>query len=94
MSAELIDGKKIAKKIRADIAQEVARLRKHYGIVPQVTTLSFGEDADAELYLKRRDKACDEVGIKGVGAVTVTPSLLNNLFILPAIKVLPNHQHR
>jgi len=38
-------------------------LKSEYKIVPNITTIIIGNDKSSELYLKLRDKACNEVGI-------------------------------
>jgi methylenetetrahydrofolate dehydrogenase (NADP+)/methenyltetrahydrofolate cyclohydrolase len=60
MTAKIIDGRKIAEKIRENIKKEVNKLR----IVPNITTIKIGDDPQSNLYLKLRNKACHEVGIK------------------------------
>ena len=64
MTAKIIDGKKIAEKIRSDVSKEIIQLKSKYGIIPNIVTIIIGNDPTSELYLKLRDKACSEVGIK------------------------------
>lgn len=64
MTAEIIDGRKIAKNIRADVATEVKKLESKYGFAPAIVTIKIGEDPSSEIYLKLRDNACGQVGIK------------------------------
>ena len=64
MVAKIIDGRKIAKQIRQDIADEVKQLQSKQGIVPCITTVKIGKNPESELYLKLRNNACKEVGIK------------------------------
>lgn len=63
MTAEIIDGRKIAKEIRKKISSDVKKLIVKYNITPNITTIKIGTDPSSELYLKLRDKACTEVGI-------------------------------
>lgn len=63
MTAKIIDGREIAKNIRTVIANEVKALTSKYNITPTITTIKISNDSESELYLKLRDKACDEVGI-------------------------------
>jgi len=63
MSAEIINGREIAKKIRHDISKEVESLRSHYDLVPNISTIKIGDDPSSNLYLKLRTNACKEVGI-------------------------------
>ena len=63
MIAKIIDGRKIAKELRNNISNEIGKLKSIYQISPNITTIKIGTDLSSELYLKLRDKACDEVGI-------------------------------
>jgi methylenetetrahydrofolate dehydrogenase (NADP+)/methenyltetrahydrofolate cyclohydrolase len=63
MSAKIIDGRKIAANIRKKVTDDVKKLKSKYGTVPNVTTVKIGSDPQSDLYLKLRDKACNEVGI-------------------------------
>jgi methylenetetrahydrofolate dehydrogenase (NADP+) / methenyltetrahydrofolate cyclohydrolase len=58
MAARLMDGKALAERIRAQVAQEVNELG-HVGL----TTILVGEDPASELYIRRKHDAAKEVGI-------------------------------
>ncbi len=64
MTAKVIDGRKIAKNLRSNISDEVKELVSKYKIVPNIVTIIIGDDPSSKLYLRLRDKACEEVGIK------------------------------
>ena len=64
MTAKVIDGRKIAKELRNDISKEVDKLKSIYRTTPHITTIKIDTDPSSELYLRLRDKACNEVGIK------------------------------
>jgi methylenetetrahydrofolate dehydrogenase (NADP+)/methenyltetrahydrofolate cyclohydrolase len=64
MKAEIINGREIAQQIRNEISNEIKKLNSKYHIIPTITTVKIGKDPSSELYLKLRDKACNEVGIK------------------------------
>jgi methylenetetrahydrofolate dehydrogenase (NADP+)/methenyltetrahydrofolate cyclohydrolase len=61
--AELIDGKAIASKIRARLAQEVARLRAAGGVVPGLAVVRVGEDPGSKIYVAAKRKAAKEIGL-------------------------------
>jgi len=63
MTAKIINGREIAKDIRSAIANEVKVLISKYDITPTITTIKIDNNPESELYLKLRDKACDDVGI-------------------------------
>lgn len=59
--AKIIDGKAIAKEVRADIAAECAAL-KEKGITPGLAVIIVGEDPASQVYVRNKKKACEEVG--------------------------------
>ncbi len=64
MAAKVVDGRKIARKIKEEVKDEVEKLKSKYQKVPNIVTIKIGNDSSSELYLKLRNKACNEVGIK------------------------------
>lgn len=60
--AFIIDGKKIASDIRAEVAQEVAALKKK-GIVPKLVAVLVGDDPASHVYVSNKGRACVEVGM-------------------------------
>ena len=60
--AELIDGKALAKKIRAELKLEVDELKKK-GINPKLAVIMVGEDKASKIYVKNKSKACNEIGV-------------------------------
>jgi methylenetetrahydrofolate dehydrogenase (NADP+)/methenyltetrahydrofolate cyclohydrolase len=58
MAARLMDGKALAERIRAQVADEV----KELGQVA-LTTILVGEDPASELYIQRKHDAAKEVGL-------------------------------
>jgi len=46
-----------------EISKEVLSLKTKYKVTPNITTILIGNDPGSKLYLKLRDKACNEVGI-------------------------------
>ena len=62
--AILIDGVAIAKAVRADVARETAELKTR-GITPGLTVVIVGEDPASQSYVKSKEKASIEAGMKG-----------------------------
>jgi methylenetetrahydrofolate dehydrogenase (NADP+) / methenyltetrahydrofolate cyclohydrolase len=58
MAARLMDGKALAERLRAQVAEEV----KELGEVG-LTTILVGQDPASEIYIKRKQDAAKEVGI-------------------------------
>lgn len=63
MSASIIDGKKIAAKIRAELAEEIKRLQSEKGVTPGLAVILVGEDPASQSYVKAKEKACEEIGV-------------------------------
>ncbi len=61
--AEIIDGKALAKKIRAELKLEVDEL-KSSGINPKLAVIMVGEDKASKVYVKNKSKACEEIGVE------------------------------
>ena len=62
MPAELIDGAKIARSVRDDVARDVTALRGK-GITPGLTVVLVGDDPASAVYVRSKGKACDEAGM-------------------------------
>jgi len=62
MSAQIIDGKAIAADIRAELKDEVARL-KEQNIVPGLGVILVGDDPASRSYVTAKERACEEIGI-------------------------------
>ena len=60
--AEIIDGKKVASEIKAELMQEVKEL-KEKNIVPQLALLLVGNDPASEIYVNNKHKFCNEIGV-------------------------------
>lgn len=62
--ATVIDGVAVAKAVRADVARETAVLRKR-GVTPGLTVVIVGEDPASQSYVRSKEKASIEAGMKG-----------------------------
>lgn len=62
MPAEIIDGRKIAEEIRAELTQRVERL-KTKGVIPKLVAILVGEDPASLSYLRGIAKSCEAMGI-------------------------------
>ena len=63
MTAQLIDGKAVAARIRGEIAAAVTRMQAEHGMVPGLATVLVGTNAASHSYVRMKRKACAEVGI-------------------------------
>lgn len=63
MTAILLDGKAVADKIRAEIADETAAFSADHGIVPKLAAVLVGEDPASQVYVRNKQRACEAAGI-------------------------------
>jgi methylenetetrahydrofolate dehydrogenase (NADP+) / methenyltetrahydrofolate cyclohydrolase len=63
-TAQRIDGVAVAKAVREDVARDVAALKAH-GITPGLTVVIVGEDPASQAYVRAKEKASREAGMKG-----------------------------
>ncbi|MFT8889255.1 MAG: bifunctional methylenetetrahydrofolate dehydrogenase/methenyltetrahydrofolate cyclohydrolase FolD [Ethanoligenens sp.] len=66
MPAKLLDGKAASAKVRAQVAKEVRALQAH-GISPSLAVVLVGDNPASQVYVRNKEKDCEEVGIRSVG---------------------------
>jgi methylenetetrahydrofolate dehydrogenase (NADP+)/methenyltetrahydrofolate cyclohydrolase len=80
MGARIIDGKRIAQKMRDELKEEVENL-KLKGIVPGLCVILVGEDPASQSYVRAKERACEKIGIYSddnrLPAETTQDELLN-----------------
>lgn len=63
MTAQLIDGKAFAVRVRGQVAEHVAGLKQDHGIVPGLAVVLVGEDPASQVYVRSKGKQTVEVGM-------------------------------
>lgn len=103
MTAQIIDGKAIAIKVREDWKHRASRL-KEQGILPGLAVVIVGDNPASQVYVRNKVRACHEVGLhselhdlpadisedmllKTIGKLNQNPSIHGILVQLP----LPQH---
>jgi 5,10-methylene-tetrahydrofolate dehydrogenase/methenyl tetrahydrofolate cyclohydrolase len=66
MSAQLIDGKAIAQKVREEVALEVAKRTAEGRPQPVLATVLVGDRPDSASYVASKGKACQELGMGSI----------------------------
>lgn len=66
MTANILDGKALAKKIRAEIAAEIIARGKNGLKEPSLAVILVGDDPASSIYVRNKRQACEEVGIKSI----------------------------
>ena len=62
----IIDGKKVAADIRAELKLKVDKLKEDGTSVPGLVAILVGEDPASKVYVGMKQKACDEVGLYSI----------------------------
>ena len=87
MSAQLLDGKLMSDELRARIAERVAAL-KAKGVTPGLAVILVGEDPASQIYVRNKEKGCEQVGMHSVAirlpAETTQEELENHIRALNA----------
>lgn len=72
MTARLLDGKRVAQEIRAEVKENAKPLIAK-GVVPGLAAVLVGDDAASKLYVGSKTKASDEAGLHSE-AIILPPS--------------------
>lgn len=64
MSAQIIDGKALAQKVRLGLKEKVAAHGEKGERAPGLAVILVGADPASQVYVRNKRRACDEVGIK------------------------------
>jgi len=88
MSFELLDGSKLAEKVRLEVREEVTAFVAAHGRAPGIHVVLVGEDPASQVYTRSKEKASNEVGMVGrlhsLPATTTQAELLALLAALNA----------
>ncbi len=60
----IIDGKKIAAELREELKKEVLILKEKQKKIPGLTVILIGDMAPSQIYVRMKEKAANEVGLK------------------------------
>lgn len=63
MTAKILDGRQVARKIRADLKEKVLRLQQR-GVVPKLVVILVGNDTGSEVYIRNKKRAAEAIGIE------------------------------
>ncbi|MEM7315763.1 MAG: tetrahydrofolate dehydrogenase/cyclohydrolase catalytic domain-containing protein, partial [Planctomycetota bacterium] len=65
MAAELLNGKALAKELRAEIGRDVATFVESTSVTPKLIAVLVGEDPASQVYVRNKERACAKAGIAG-----------------------------
>ncbi|WP_010194874.1 bifunctional methylenetetrahydrofolate dehydrogenase/methenyltetrahydrofolate cyclohydrolase FolD [Bacillus sp. m3-13] len=66
MSAVIVSGKDLAVEKRAFIKEKVSELHTEKSIQPSLAVILVGQDPASQSYVRAKQKACEEAGIKSI----------------------------
>ncbi len=67
MSAIILDGKAIAKRVQEEVAQAVVEMKSQHGVTPGLAAVLVGENPASQMYVKMKRNRCAEVGFESFG---------------------------
>ena len=67
MSAQIIDGKKVAARVRDEVAAAVAEMKEKHNYTPGLATVLVGEDPASDTYVRSKQRMCERLGLRSVG---------------------------
>jgi methylenetetrahydrofolate dehydrogenase (NADP+)/methenyltetrahydrofolate cyclohydrolase len=88
---KIIDGKEIARKIKEEIATEVAAIIDGGHDGPHLAAILVGDDPASQTYMSGKEKACREVGI--VSSIYKLPGTVSERELLEVIDYLNRDDH-
>ena len=62
----VIDGRAVARQVREEVRVGVERLRNDHGVTPGLGVVLVGDDPASRIYVRNKEKACAEAGIRSV----------------------------
>lgn len=65
MAAQIIDGKAMAQRVKAEVSAETTRLRER-GLVPGLAVIRVGDDPASETYVNNKERTARELGMYAV----------------------------
>jgi methylenetetrahydrofolate dehydrogenase (NADP+)/methenyltetrahydrofolate cyclohydrolase len=66
MNAQILDGKELARRVRADIGRRVAVRVAAGAAAPGLAVIMVGDDPASQVYVRNKRRACAEAGIRDI----------------------------
>src|SRR5215813_14621557 len=63
MTAKLLDGKALAAKLHAELAERAKQLKSQSGVTPCLAAVLVGENPASEVYVRNKRQGCERVGM-------------------------------
>jgi methylenetetrahydrofolate dehydrogenase (NADP+)/methenyltetrahydrofolate cyclohydrolase len=66
MAADLLDGKAVAARVRAEVTGRVQAFERQHGRPPGLAVVLVGANPASAIYVRNKRKACEETGIRSL----------------------------
>lgn len=66
-AASILDGKALAQRIQAELAEQVQKLQTQFGRSPGLAVLMVGDNPASAAYVRNKERACEKAGIASFG---------------------------
>jgi methylenetetrahydrofolate dehydrogenase (NADP+)/methenyltetrahydrofolate cyclohydrolase len=86
VTARVLDGSKVAREIREEVALEVEELAGRLGRAPGLTVVQVGEDPASSVYVRNKNRAAGKAGI--LSSVRRLPETATTTEILSTVEAL------
>jgi methylenetetrahydrofolate dehydrogenase (NADP+)/methenyltetrahydrofolate cyclohydrolase len=83
-TAQIIDGKIYAERLRAQVAEEVTALRADHGLQPGLAVVLVGDDPASQIYVRSKGEKSREAGMHSVTHVLPATTTQDELMALVA----------
>jgi methylenetetrahydrofolate dehydrogenase (NADP+) / methenyltetrahydrofolate cyclohydrolase len=83
VSAQIFDGRALAREIRRQVAADVALLSARSSVVPGLAVVLVGDEPASQVYVRNKESACNAAGISG--NVVRLPEKVREVELLAAI---------
>ncbi|MFO0960202.1 MAG: bifunctional methylenetetrahydrofolate dehydrogenase/methenyltetrahydrofolate cyclohydrolase FolD [Isosphaeraceae bacterium] len=91
LTAQILDGKALASKVREDVAARARRFTEANGRPPGLSVVLVGDNAASQVYVRNKETACRNAGIRG--EVVPLPSSVSSHKLLETIDRLNEAAH-
>ncbi|MFQ3619012.1 MAG: bifunctional methylenetetrahydrofolate dehydrogenase/methenyltetrahydrofolate cyclohydrolase FolD [Cyanobacteriota bacterium] len=65
--ADILDGKALAQKLQAELAQQIEKIKAEVGRSPGLAVLMVGDNPASAAYVRNKERACEKLGIVSLG---------------------------
>lgn len=91
MTAQIIDGRKVAKRIQDEIKGDVAAFTEKQGYAPGLGVILVGDDPASAMYVRMKQRRCESVGMASFS--NIMPSSSTQEEVIAAVRAYNEDPH-